>query len=89
MTWPVQDAKQRFSSLVEAARTDGPQVVTRHGREVAVVLSMEDYRAVAGGSVKDALRAFGEAADDGFLGILDEVVAERRRELPREISLEP
>ena len=89
MAWPVQDAKQRFSRLVEAARADGPQVVTRHGREVAVVLSVEDYRAMGGGSVKDALRAFGEAADDGFLEILDEVVAEHRRDMPRVISLEP
>jgi prevent-host-death family protein len=88
MAWPVQDAKQKFSSLVEAARADGPQVVTRHGREVAVVLSVEDYRALGGGSVKDALRAFGEAVDDGFLEILEEVVAENRRDVPREITLE-
>ena len=88
MSWPVQDAKQRFSSLVEAARTDGPQVVTRHGREVAVVLSMEDYRAIGGGSAKEALLAFGEAVDDGFLEILEEVVAEHRRDVPREVTLE-
>ena len=88
MPWPVQDAKQRFSSLVEAARTDGPQVVTRHGREVAVVLSVEDYRAIGGGTVKDALRAFGDAVDDGFLEVLEEVISEHRRDVPREISLE-
>lgn len=46
MAWPVQDAKQRFSRIVEAAQTQGPQVVTRHGREVAVVSSIDDYRAL-------------------------------------------
>jgi hypothetical protein len=50
---------------------------------------VEDYRAMGGGSVKDALRAFGEAVDDGFLEILEEVAAEHRRDVPREISLEP
>lgn len=88
MAWAVQEAKQRFSSVVEAARNDGPQVVTRHGREVAVVLSMDDYRALGGGSVKDALRAFGEVADDRFLAILDDVVAERRLALPRDVPLD-
>ena len=38
--------------------------------------------------VKDALRAFGEAMDDGFLEILEEVVAENRRDMPREVTLE-
>ena len=46
-TWQVQDAKTRFSELIERARTDGPQTITRHGAERAVVLSIEDYRALA------------------------------------------
>ena len=45
--WQVQDAKTRFSELIERARTDGPQTITRHGVERAVVLSIEDYRALA------------------------------------------
>ena len=45
--WQVQDAKTRFSELIERARTDGPQTITRHGAERAVVLSIEDYRALA------------------------------------------
>lgn len=43
MAWQVQDAKQRFSELVRRALDDGPQVVTRHGREVVVVLSAAEY----------------------------------------------
>lgn len=45
-SWPVQDAKTRFSELIERARTDGPQTITRHGAERAIVISIEDYRAL-------------------------------------------
>jgi len=48
MAWQVQDAKQKFSQLIHAADTEGPQIVTRHGEEVAVVLSMKAYRRLAG-----------------------------------------
>jgi prevent-host-death family protein len=44
MRWQLQDAKQRFSELVRQARSKGPQVVTRHGEEVVVVLDIEQYR---------------------------------------------
>jgi prevent-host-death family protein len=44
-TWQVQEAKARLSELIERARTDGPQTITRHGAERAVLLSIEDYRA--------------------------------------------
>ena len=43
MVWQLQAAKQRFSELVERARRDGPQVVTKHGREAVVVVSVEDF----------------------------------------------
>ncbi len=46
-TWQVQDAKSHFSELIERARTEGPQTITRHGTERAVILSIEDYRALA------------------------------------------
>lgn len=44
MAWQLQAAKQRFSELVERARREGPQVVTKHGREAVVVVSVEEYR---------------------------------------------
>ena len=44
MEWQIQEAKQRFSKLVRQAEADGPQIVTRHGREVVVVLAAEEYR---------------------------------------------
>jgi antitoxin Phd len=46
-TWQVQDAKTRFSEVIERAHTEGPQTITRHGAERAVLLSIEDYRALA------------------------------------------
>ncbi len=46
-TWQVQDAKTWFSELIERARTDGPQTITRHGVERAVMLSIEDFRVLA------------------------------------------
>ena len=48
MTWQVQTAKQRFSELVERAVSEGPQVVTKHGRETVVVLEIGEYRRLLG-----------------------------------------
>lgn len=42
--WQLQEAKQRFSELIRSVEADGPQFVTRHGEEVAVVISMAEYR---------------------------------------------
>ena len=41
-TWQVQQAKARFTEVIEEATTSGPQIVTRHGTERAVVLAMND-----------------------------------------------
>lgn len=44
--WRTRDAKARFSGLVEKARSEGPQTITRHGHERAVLMSIEDYLAL-------------------------------------------
>lgn len=49
MVWQLQTAKQHFSELVERARNDGPQIVTKHGKEAVVIVSAEDYRQLRGG----------------------------------------
>ncbi len=41
--WSLQDAKNQLSRVVDAARAGEAQVVTRHGKAAAVVLSFEDY----------------------------------------------
>ena len=43
-TWPVQDAKARFSEFLEACITNGPQVVTKRGTEAAVLVPIEEWR---------------------------------------------
>ena len=43
-TWPVQDAKSRFSEFVNAALTHGPQIVSRRGSEVAVLVPITQWR---------------------------------------------
>jgi len=48
MAWQLQEAKQRFSEVVQRALEEGPQVVTRRGVEVAVLLSSEDYQLLTG-----------------------------------------
>jgi prevent-host-death family protein len=58
--WQVQEAKQQFSELIRAVQADGPQFVTKHGEEVAVVLDIADYRRLMGEdqmSFKDFLMA--------------------------------
>ena len=42
--WPVQDAKARFSELLEAAAKEGPQIVTKRGVETAVLMPIEEWK---------------------------------------------
>jgi len=42
--WKLEDAKNRFSELIRRAASEGPQFVTRHGREAAVVMGVDEYR---------------------------------------------
>ena len=58
MNWQIQEAKARFSELVERVLKEGPQTVTRHGKAVAVVIPIEEYRRLrAGGKSLKALLA--------------------------------
>ncbi|MFE3192603.1 type II toxin-antitoxin system Phd/YefM family antitoxin [Nocardia sp. NPDC059240] len=79
MSWQIQDAKQRFSELLRSVTTDGPQVVTRHGEAIAVVIDIAEYRRLRGEvtDFKDFLRA-GPSLEDLDLT--------RSRETPREID---
>ena len=43
-SWQLQEAKNRFSAVVEAALTGEPQEVTRRGKPVVVVLAFEEYQ---------------------------------------------
>ena len=45
--WQLQEAKNRLSELVRKARQEGPQVITLHGRDAAVVVSAREYQRIA------------------------------------------
>jgi len=45
--WQLQEAKNRLSELVRKAREEGPQVITVHGTDAAVVMSAEQYAKLA------------------------------------------
>ena len=57
--WALQDAKNRFSEVVNHALKEGPQIVTRRGAETAVLLSMRDYQGLAApdGNLVDFFRS--------------------------------
>ena len=43
-SWQLQEAKNKFSQVVEDAVSDGPQVITKHRVEVAIVISFAEYQ---------------------------------------------
>ena len=43
-SWPVQDAKARFSEFLERCLTEGPQMVTKRGAEAAVLVPADEWR---------------------------------------------
>ena len=51
--WQVQDAKARFSELLDAAVEQGPQIVTRRGVETAVLVPIEEWRRLQQTSRRD------------------------------------
>jgi antitoxin Phd len=46
-TWPVQDAKARFSELLETCLREGPQLVTRRGEKAAVLVPAAQWQRLA------------------------------------------
>ncbi len=44
--WQLQEAKNRLSEVVRKARTEGPQVITLHGEDAAIVVSTKDYQKI-------------------------------------------
>lgn len=44
--WQLQEAKNKFSEVVEEAVKNGPQVITKRGIETAIVLSYAEYRKI-------------------------------------------
>lgn len=78
--WQVQEAKTKLSEVIEDANTKGPQIITRHGAERAVVLSIREYKALT--AHKPDLRAY-------LLGgpKVDDFEVERDKDTGRDINL--
>jgi antitoxin Phd len=64
--WPVQDAKARFSELLDSCLQEGPQVLTRRGVETAVLVPLAEWKrlnAAARPSLKALLLSEAERAE--------------------------
>ena len=79
--WQLQEAKNRFSEVVSEALVHGPQLVTRHGEEAVIVLSVKDYKKLAKPEV--GLADFFRRSP--LAGVPMDL--ERSKELPRDIDL--
>jgi prevent-host-death family protein len=80
MRWQLQEAKQRFSEVVRHAESDGPQVVTRHGRDAVVIVAADEDRRLAGGG--GDFKAFLRGAPD-----LDALEIDRSPAMARRVQL--
>ena len=79
-SWKLQDAKAKFSQVVDEALKIGPQYVTRRGREAVVVLSVKEYKKIT--SKKPTFKKFllsSPKMDEGF-------ELERQKDSPRKIE---
>ena len=84
--WTLQDAKNKFSEVVNAARAGTPQVASRRGQPAVVILSTEAYdrllhqQTAGSSSFKDLLLAMPQKADD------EDVMANARELCLREVE---
>ncbi|MBI2339572.1 MAG: type II toxin-antitoxin system Phd/YefM family antitoxin [Deltaproteobacteria bacterium] len=79
--WQLQTAKNRLSEVVEKALRQGPQTITRRGKETVVILSVKDYEKLTkpkGGLVDFFLRSPLRGVD---------IDLERDKGFPREVDL--
>lgn len=83
-TWQLQTAKARFSELFSRARSEGPQLVTRQGKEGVVVLPVEEFDQLVhrAKQPKSLVRFFAESPLAGL-----DLNLERAADLGREIEL--
>ncbi len=79
--WQLQEAKNRFSRLVNKAMADGPQIITRRGEEVAVLVSKDEYERLK----KSRLSLVEFFRQSPLVGVPLEL--ERDRTRPRDLDL--
>lgn len=79
-TWQVQDAKARFSEMLEITLKKGPQVVTRRGVEAAVLVPIEEWHRLQK-SARPSLRALLLGPGPRFENLVPDRHKLRRRKL--------
>ena len=83
-SWPVQDAKARFSELLQTCQREGPQLVTKRGKNAAVLVPIAEWQRLSRpkyATLKDWLMAE-EARTDNL------VPPRRRRWRPRAVEFD-
>jgi prevent-host-death family protein len=87
--WQIQEAKQRFSEMIRAVTSEGPQVITRHGEDVAVVVDIGEYHRLTRPAM-DLVGVLlgGPKLDDGVADVFAEIEAERKADFGRAVDLE-
>ncbi len=83
MSHNVKEAKNNFSSLIRLAEKGQPQVIRRHAKEVAVVVSMEEWKKLHG-EEESILELFQRSGLREILPYLED----RPNDPPRDISFE-
>lgn len=78
--WQLQDAKSRFSELVDRTMRNGAQIVTRRGKKVVVLIPYEEYRRLT--TAQRNLAQF--LLESPLAG--SELAIERDHSLPREVD---
>ena len=81
--WQLQDAKSKFSEVVERAISDGTQIVTRYGKKTVVVMAFDEYEKLT--HQKGSLSEF--LLSPPFGG--SELVIERDKSMGRDVEIEP
>lgn len=79
--WQLQDAKNKFSHLVETVQKQGPQIVTKHGKEAVVIISINEYKRLT--KPKTTLIEFFKNSPLAE----EKLDLSRNKEIPRDIAL--
>jgi prevent-host-death family protein len=86
--WQIQDAKQRFSEMIRAVTSEGPQVITKHGEDVAVVVDIDEYRRLTQPSADlTGILLGGPKLDHDAADVFAEIEAERKADFGRPVDL--
>ncbi len=86
--WQIQEAKQRFSEVIRAVGQDGPQIITRHGQDVAVIVDIAEYRRLTSPAADLTQILLGPPRlDDDVAAVFDEIESDRKQDLGREVDL--